>query len=442
MTEIRVTPSQLRQVADAIDSAAQQVGSSVTEVTHTVNAAVAGGHFKGSSANNLMNRFRVLHGTMEDWQPFLMQFALMLRAAANHFEEADRLDSRFSGGGGGGGGRSGGWTDPNTAYQFDGGQWLRDLNKWAELDETARKHLVKRINSFLLTVNPELKAQWMHFLHGNGFHAMGEAFGGAIDIVTSGFDPSEIAKAGLVTTEAYLMGKGGAFDFVKYTTEGLVDFAATGDASKLFSSTLKGTTYALVPGSKEVMMANAAVQFVGHGICVAVDYGADFLGGGNPVLADGFRQQSASLGQALDRMDLENAFDVTGENLNAFLSGEQDLGTALSNTAAGYGDIVGGGVDTAFEGSKLFWSLSGTASREVGNFGMDLFGVDEATQAQFNANADAFITTAQNLTLSDVGSTANQILDASGDMLVDASKQVDSLLDQGGDLIEDVFSWF
>src|SRR5690606_26595378 len=111
----------------------------------------------------------------------------------------------------------------------------------------------------------------------------------------------------------YLIDGPGLKVFTK-TVDGFVEFAKTGDWSEVLEGAMTGGVY-LIPGGREVMLANSGVQLIGQGIGGAVYLGSDWLGGGDPMVADAFRQQSEDFIDAVESMDLTNVIDSTANSI-------------------------------------------------------------------------------------------------------------------------------
>lgn len=89
MTQIRVTPAELRSVAEQLELAARRISSATNTVDQTIKGAIQGDHFKGVRAQEIIVRYQHIAPTMDTWQQQLMYFADMLQIAADRFEEAD-----------------------------------------------------------------------------------------------------------------------------------------------------------------------------------------------------------------------------------------------------------------------------------------------------------------------------------------------------------------
>jgi hypothetical protein len=116
MPEIKITPAELRTLADALESNALRIKQGANETGRTIEGAISGGVFSGIRAENLIGRFRQTQPTMEVWPNQLTQFASMLRDAADAFTQADLV--------GGGGSVKGASTGPSddaaNQKQIDG----------------------------------------------------------------------------------------------------------------------------------------------------------------------------------------------------------------------------------------------------------------------------------------------------------------------------------
>lgn len=93
--QIRVTPAQLRELADTLENKATRIEQRVENTSQIVESAIVRSFFAGHLATQLITRYRQVHSTMETWPGYLTQFAQRLREAADAFEQADTAQSLF-----------------------------------------------------------------------------------------------------------------------------------------------------------------------------------------------------------------------------------------------------------------------------------------------------------------------------------------------------------
>lgn len=90
-TQIRVTPQQLRQAADQLDTASRNIETAVSSTKQTIERLHSANYFEGNRASVLSGRFQQVSNTMIVWPQNLKQFATLLRDAAAIFEQADNI---------------------------------------------------------------------------------------------------------------------------------------------------------------------------------------------------------------------------------------------------------------------------------------------------------------------------------------------------------------
>lgn len=417
---IKVTPQDLRTAADSIEASIKSIQQDVEAIDDAVRQVRGLKHLEGERAARLLTRYEQTYPVMEAWPNRLLGFAQMLRETAQRFEEADRKAQY---------GLTG--NAPNTVSLedifrllpgllppgFDWSEFIKDGAKGLKLDDFLQGLFIKHgpagmINSYLLDHLAEVKPEWMRFLRN---HGVAESIGTLVDVATAGNSREALlqlmggsAKIGL----SYL-GKGTGVEALKQVFDGVTDFAISGETSDLIAGGLKGAVY-LVPGGKEVMIANHAIQFAGKGAGLLVYAGADWLGAGDPVLADGFRAQSQQFMDAVGNMNLENGIDATAKGIDNILRGG-DVGQNVGEVLKGWGAVGEGGINTAFEGGKMFWGVTGSVVGQA-----------------LNIDTSDFVRTAQTMTWQDVGQTLEYAGNELGSAISDTAADVGNRIEQGG----------
>lgn len=98
MGQIRVTPAELRRIADSIDRSARVVEDRVSATGQIIGPLIQNGVFRGNLASSLMTGYEQTRPTMEKWPHDMRNFSAMLRLAADKFEEADQQHAARIGG--------------------------------------------------------------------------------------------------------------------------------------------------------------------------------------------------------------------------------------------------------------------------------------------------------------------------------------------------------
>ncbi len=92
MPEIKLTPTELRSAADAIENRAANIKQNVVETGQLIARAIDNGRFQGNRAGHLISHYHQLQPTMEGWPASMALFAAQLREAADKFEKADQAE--------------------------------------------------------------------------------------------------------------------------------------------------------------------------------------------------------------------------------------------------------------------------------------------------------------------------------------------------------------
>lgn len=195
---------------------------------------------------------------------------------------------------------------------------------------------------------------------------------------------------------------------------GLMDYGiAYGDqpfnprafATEVSSGLLQGAVTSNPVGGA-VMTANTVVQLGGHTLTYVIHENAEVLAGGDPAVTQIYQSQADTLTSALDKGNLDNAFDAVTENvIDMFV--ERDVGRNLGEMAKGVGDTALGTYQIAFEYRSYEAIEAVNRTRLLTNTVMDWLNVDDRIQQQFNQSATLVMQDIQTLDVANPSSFVN-----------------------------------
>jgi WXG100 family type VII secretion target len=90
MSEILITPSQIRATADQVRQHAKTVQTAIDAVDTAIKAC-GPSKFEGNRADTLRARYSRNRQKFYNFKPMLEKFATLLQEAANRFEAADKV---------------------------------------------------------------------------------------------------------------------------------------------------------------------------------------------------------------------------------------------------------------------------------------------------------------------------------------------------------------